>query len=250
MCGGVLKHPKISAVESLAEDDKLIEVINSLHKDPWPEFLSADQMLVRHWRKLYEVYPEYQLLFKISEEYVGVANAFPMHWSGDMDELPSGFDEAIEAIAEGMAEPNTMAGMAIVVGRAFSGRGISSAIIQHLKDVTSKSGYDHLLFPVRPTLKSLYPLIPMDDYVNWEIKNLPYDPWLRVHVRSGGKILKVAYPSMTVKGTIAEWQMWTGLHFGQTGTYVVEGALNPVEINLERDEGVYIEANVWVKHEC
>jgi hypothetical protein len=30
---------------------------------------------------------------------------------------------------------------------------------------------------------------------------------------------------------------------------VVTGALNPIEINVEKDEGVYIEPNVWIVHE-
>jgi hypothetical protein len=32
------------------------------------------------------------------------------------------------------------------------------------------------------------------------------------------------------------------------GTYVVPGALVPVEIDRERDEGVYVEPNVWMHH--
>ena len=36
--------------------------------------------------------------------------------------------------------------------------------------------------------------------------------------------------------------------FPETGTYVVPGALVPVEIDRERDEGVYVEPNVWMHH--
>jgi hypothetical protein len=57
---------------------------------------------------------------------------------------------------------------------------------------------------------------------------LPVDPWLRVHVRAGGRIAKVAPRSMVVPGTLTEWREWTGLLFEDTGPVVVPRALTPV----------------------
>ena len=34
----------------------------------------------------------------------------------------------------------------------------------------------------------------------------------------------------------------------ESGVYVVSGALVPIEIDRERDEGVYVEPNVWMVH--
>ena len=39
------------------------------------------------------------------------------------------------------------------------------------------------------------------------------------------------------------------MKFPQSGRYIIEGALNPIEIDIEKDEGVYIEPNVWIVHE-
>lgn len=39
------------------------------------------------------------------------------------------------------------------------------------------------------------------------------------------------------------------MYFGNSGDYVVEGALNPVSIDLQNNVGEYIEPNVWVLHE-
>jgi hypothetical protein len=36
--------------------------------------------------------------------------------------------------------------------------------------------------------------------------------------------------------------------FPESGAYVVQGALQPVEMDLERDLGVYREPNVWMRH--
>ncbi|MBE9511729.1 MAG: hypothetical protein IMY71_12700, partial [Bacteroidetes bacterium] len=51
------------------------------------------------------------------------------------------------------------------------------------------NGIDNIAFPIRPTLKCHYPLIPMDDYINWQNKDgLPFDPWLRVHIGYSGDV--------------------------------------------------------------
>ena len=39
---------------------------------------------------------------------------------------------------------------------------------------------------------------------------------------------------MTVNGTVAEWEGWTGLVFPETGDYVVPGALETVRIDPVR----------------
>ncbi len=99
-------------------------------------------------------------------------------------------------------------------------------------------------------MKSKYPLIPIGNYIKWEREDgLPFDPWLRVHVKLGGKILKPCHKAMYIPGTINEWEEWTKIKFLETGNYVIQGALRPVKINIEEDIGEYVEPNVWVLHE-
>lgn len=50
-----------------------------------------------------------------------------------------------------------------------------------------------------------------------------------------------------MSGTVAEWEEWTGLALPESGPYVVPAALVPIQIDRERDEGVYREPNVWVR---
>jgi hypothetical protein len=93
-------------------------------------------------------------------------------------------------------------------------------------------------------------LISIDDYIAWKtIDDLPFDAWLRVHARVGARIIKPCHESMVIRGNRAEWETWTGMNFPQSGTYHIPGALNPIEMDLERDEGIYVEPNVWVVHE-
>jgi hypothetical protein len=54
---------------------------------------------------------------------------------------------------------------------------------------------------------------------------------------------------MVMRGSRTDWEEWTGLKFPQSGRYFIPGALNPMEMNLEENEGVYVEPNVWMVHE-
>ena len=123
-------------------------------------------------------------------------------------------------------------------------------MLKEMASIARKEGFQYVTIPVRPSLKSKYPLIPIDHYINWRREDgLPFDPWLRVHERFGGKIVKICHESMRIPGTISDWEQWTGLRFFDSGDYVIDGALNPVNIDLEKNLGLYIEPNVWVLHE-
>jgi hypothetical protein len=123
-------------------------------------------------------------------------------------------------------------------------------MVQAVRAVTKFHGLRSLIIPLRPSEKHKYPLVCMDDYITWKTEQgLPFDAWLRVHVRAGAKFLKVCHHSKTIRGTRREWEQWTGMHFAQSGQYIIDGALNPIEMNVETDEGIYVEPNVWIVHE-
>ena len=54
-------------------------------------------------------------------------------------------------------------------------------------------GLRRLIACVRPTLKDRYPLVPIERYLEWRRDDgLPFDPWIRLHVRLGGRIARAA----------------------------------------------------------
>ena len=69
-----------------------------------------------------------------------------------------------------------------------------------------------------------------------------------VNERLGAVILKVEPRTMVNVGTIAQWEAWTGLAFPDSGPYIVPGALQPVRIDRDKDEGRYEDPNVWMRH--
>lgn len=235
--------------DTLADSPGWLDIINEIHSTAWPVFLSEDKVVKKYWRKLYDLFPEYQLVFTEGEQTIGLANCFPIHWSGEIPDLPAGLDHSLEIIIENRNNPNTLLAGAVVVRKEFSRRGFSSKILEVIKNTGTEKGFSNLIVPVRPVLKTEYPKVPMEDYMLRKKGQLPFDPWLRVHVMSGGTILKVAYPSMTVTGSVAEWEEWTGLKFSHSSKYTIPGALSPVRIDLENDTGEYIESNVWVAYQ-
>jgi hypothetical protein len=123
-------------------------------------------------------------------------------------------------------------------------------MVQAMREIAKSKGFKYLVAPVRPSQKSKYPLTNIDDYINWmNNESLPFDAWLRVHARAGAKIIKPCHKAMTIRGTRLEWEQWTGLKFPQSGPFYIPGALKPMEMNIETDEGVYVEPNVWMVHE-
>jgi len=137
----------------------------------------------------------------------------------------------------------------ILIAPECRGQGLSSRMIGRMTEIGRDHGRDTLIAPVRPTLKHRYPLTPMERYIGWRRPDgTHFDPWLRTHERLGAEIAKVATRSMRVPGSVGEWEEWTEMTFPETGAYVVPDALVPVEIDRERDEGLYVEPNVWMVH--
>jgi GNAT superfamily N-acetyltransferase len=222
----------------------------------WPEFMMHDSVANEYWHELFDRFSEYQfaLLDTETNRMAAMGNSLPFHWDKDLAELPEGgwdwvFLKAVEDHKAGVA-PNMQSAIQIAIHPDYRSQGLSTEMVRAMRDIGHFKGFKFLLAPVRPNQKSRYPLISIDDYIKWtNDEDLPFDAWLRVHARAGAKILKPCHEAMTICGTRAEWEEWTGLKFPQSGTYFIPGALNPMEMNIEKDEGVYVEPNVWMVHE-
>jgi GNAT superfamily N-acetyltransferase len=227
--------------------------IASLQAGIWPEFLYHDPILNRLFDRVIQEDAEYQFYAWDEErqEVVGGGNAVPAFWDGEVESLPEGgVDAVVEArFADGAPEPNVLCALQIVIAPEARAQGLSSRMIKRMAEIGRDHGLDKLIAPVRPNLKDRYPLTPMERYVEWRREDGSHvDPWLRTHERLGAPIVKVATESMRIPGTVAQWEEWTEMALPESGSYVVPGALVPVEIDRERDEGLYIEPNVWMVH--
>ena len=221
----------------------------------WHEFMLHDPIANKNWHDLFDRFEEYQfaMLDTQTNRMSAMGNSVPFYWDKDISDLPEGgwdwvFLKAIDDHKNGVT-PNMQSAIQIAIHSDYQSQGLSAKMIKAMRSIAESKGFKNLVAPVRPNQKSKYPLISIDDYIKWtNDEGLPFDAWLRVHARAGAKIIKPCHGAMTIRGSRAEWEEWTGLKFPQSGEYVIPGALNPMEMNIEQDEGVYIEANVWMVH--
>lgn len=242
-------------ITTLAERWDLVEKQDVICTEVWPEFMLHDPVADKYWGAFLNAFKEYQLLIMEGEEILAVANTVPLHFGRPLEELPDegwdwGVARSVEDHRKGL-KPDLLMGVQIVVNKRHQGKGLSSLAVREMAALGRRMGFQDLVIPVRPSNKDSFPLIPMEEYVNWKKEgDLPYDNWLRVHARCGGSILKVCGKAMLIPGTVEQWKSWTGLEFPGSGLYAVPGALSPVYADLEKDEVVYVEPNVWVRHRC
>jgi GNAT superfamily N-acetyltransferase len=207
----------------------------------WPEIVFHDEISNANWGRLYGERPEFQFALIDGDRVLAEGNSIPVAGmpAGWRDALRDGFDQP---------EPDRLCAMAILIDPDAHGRGLSRLMLEHMRGLAAVRGWE-LVAPVRPTLKHRYPLTPMEHYMHWRRDDgLLFDPWLRSHERVGAELVGVAHDSLVSEGTVADFEEWCGLAFPESGSYVVEGALVPVEIDRDADRGWYREPNIWMRH--
>lgn len=240
-------------VYTLKERPDLVTEMNRLHSAGWSMFMLFDTVAEQYFGELPKRFPDYQfVLLNDEDQAIACGNSVPFHWKSTMEDLPGGWDDVLARSVKEDADridPNAVSAIAIVVDPAFRGKKISDFMVHQMKDLVRKKGITQMVAPVRPSLKHQYPLIPMEKYAYWKQENgAPFDPWLRIHWKSKAEIIKIAQESMIIKGTIEQWESWTGMKFPETGDYVIPDGLVPVTMDVKSNHGIYVEPNVWMRH--
>ncbi|PHM39647.1 transferase [Xenorhabdus mauleonii] len=245
-------------IQSAKERPDLKGAIGHLVGSHWPLFMDYDSMAEQHWDKLYE--PDFSQFQKFAilqqdgeERLIGLLNAIPFPWGNhSWDQLPDeGWDAVLHAggEAKGKQKANMLSALGVTVDPEFRGKNLPALLINSIKQTARDAGLEGLVVPVRPSLKSKYPLQDFVEYCGWKNeKGEPFDPWIRTHWRLGAKIIKPALRSMDIYGTVEQWQEWTGMQFPQSGEYVIPGGLVPLVVDVEKQMAYYIEPNLWMYH--
>lgn len=236
---------------TLKERPEFYDALKKLNGSAWPEFLLNWDC--PNWSELFTTFAGYQpLVLDEEENLIAFGDTVPLVWNDEFmffpDDLEIGVNLAVQHNEAGM-KPNLLLALAVVVSEERRGEGLSSAVLGSMKDLARKNEIADLLVPVRPTLKTKYPLAKIEDYALWKREDgLPFDPWLRVHERLGAEFLKTAEVSLTVSGSVSDWESWTKMKFPQSGRYTVDGALNPISIDCEKNTGIYDDPCIWVRY--
>jgi GNAT superfamily N-acetyltransferase len=240
--------------------DLLREVFDPEIQSAVPEFMRHDAVAALYYGDgRLDLYRDFGLVaVDPTEPDRPVARAFSVPFAfcdggSGREELPdAGWDAVIRWAHEDSqaGRPATaVSALEIMVAPRLQRSGISRMMLTALRDNARRLGFADLYAPLRPTDKHREPLTPFADYVaRLREDGLPYDSWVRTHVRAGARIVKVAPCSMVIAGTIAEWSQWTGFRFAASGPAIVPGALSPIHVSFDQDHAVYVEPNLWVHH--
>ncbi len=236
---------------NLKESPQFKGRIQEITLDIWPSPLSEALIENASWQALESLFPETQLLLLDTEDQIiGIANTIPFYWAGALPALPDqGWDWMLAQGIDGKKRnipPNYLGGLQIGIHKHFQGQGYSRIMVDKAKEVCQRKGLNHLVIPVRPSFKHLFPKEDIHQYLLRKKGAHLYDPWLRTHEKSGAQILKVCSSSMTIPKPIDAWQKYLDQAITESSEYIIPGLLNPVFMDLKQQEGVYREPNVWV----
>jgi hypothetical protein len=242
------------AIRSRADSPELKKAASSIEQAAWVElgYLNYTRAHYEHYEDLLDQYPEFQLCL-VDEETgypVAVANSVPFVCSGP-DDLPAeGWDWVVETAARTKHKrPNMLGALAVSVPAVHRAKGYARVIIRSLLSLAESKKLNGVVVPVRPTGKVRHPWVPIADYMTWQDdKGRHYDPWLRSHLASGGKIVGPCERSMTVNEPLGFWENWSKKRFEETGQYALEGGIAPVKIDVDQQTGIYEEPNVWISY--
>lgn len=242
-------------IRTRADGADLKKAACSIEQASWNDlgYLNYTKAHYELYAKLLEDFADYQLCL-VDEERgypVAVANCVPVSCSGADDLPPEGWDRVVENAAECQLSggANMLGALAISVPAIYRSKGYARIMIKALLDLAQREGLGGLIAPVRPSLKSQHPDVSIYDYITWtDDRGRSYDPWIRSHLASGGRLVRPCERSMVVHEHVGFWESWSKQKFETSGRYVLDGALVPVEIDLDRNYGRYEEPNVWVTY--
>lgn len=235
----------------LTERPELTAPANELVGANLPEFMSWESPGNWRWHRIYELFPHYQVCaVDDAGELMGVVNGVPLRWSGDPVELPAGYDDVLVSVVDRDAahDASHTCLLSVSVAGKHRGSGLARALLADARERAAARGHAGLVIPLRPTAKHRYPLVPITEYAAWPTADgNAFDPWLRLHLETGASVVGVAERSLVIRQPAQRWEALTGLPMPGPGSYTVEGALAPVERDVD-GFATYAEPNIWVRH--
>jgi GNAT superfamily N-acetyltransferase len=216
----------------------------------WPEYNHHGNHAGSYFGALFPEDADVQLLVVDADrdEVVARGRTIPFPWDGTLEDLPGGIDAVGRRALDDAKPPTALSALAAEVLPEHQGTGLSGVVIRAMAEAARARRLAPLVAPVRPNRKDRYPLIGIERYAHWRrADGLPFDPWIRVHVRLGGSILRPEPLSMEITHPVDRWEAWTGMAFPEDGSYVFPGGLAPLSVT--DGVGHYWEPNVWMRHE-
>ena len=213
----------------------------------WPEYNQHGTHAARYFRDLVPQFAHLQALFvdRRTSDLIARARTIPFCWDRTLEDLPGGIDALGRRAVEDPRSPTALSALSAEVQSEHQGAGLSSLVLATMVTMARRAGLEPLVAPVRPSWKDRFPLNSIVDYASLQRRDgLPFDPWIRIHIRLGGRILRPEPNSMEFTAQVSDWEEWTGMRFHRDGRCVFAAGLAPLTIS--DDIGRYWEPNVWM----
>ena len=224
-----------------------------LFAEGFPAFITADPEVKKYIARVRDYFPQLDMIL-MSEDGQPAATGWgvPIEWTDDVADLPPSFADilrvAVQAHESG-TDTNAFVICGGVVHPELKGTGTATELVRALVETGQDHGMTRVLAPLRPTRKHLYPLISIEEYASWvRDDGLPFDPWLRLHMRAGGRVIALAPAAQAMTGSVQEWEQWARMSLPATGQYVIPDGMSVLHIDTAADVGTYTEPNIWVRH--
>ena len=240
------------SVISFAEHPDYLDQLMTLSRSIWVPKLPPSRSAYLYPRILRD-FANYVLIIvdDTTHEPVGYAGGVPFVGPACLADLPDdGYDAVIEGAFNALDNhlaPTMFAALVIGIAPSRQRQGLGEVMTKALCNLARQSGFSDFVLPVRPTQKAREPRTSMANYIRKRREDgLPQDTWIRLHTRLGASIIKVCPASMTMRAPLSAWEEATGMTFAKSGLFEVAGGLAPLQVDLEKGEGVLIEPNVWM----
>ena len=149
-----------------AERHDLDEQARDAFRPGWPEFIFHDPVSSEHLGRVETYFPQYDVLLLDEDQVVAGGWGVPIRWNGTIGTLPDGYDGALISAVTGHEKSvpaDTLCIMAAAVRADRQGSGLAGQTLTALRTRAGNAGLQRVIAPVRPTLKSRYPLTPMEN---------------------------------------------------------------------------------------
>lgn len=161
----------------------------------WPEFIFHGALSTQYNDLTHSTFARFNLyVLDADERVLAAAVSAPVVWDGRPADLPVGWDDAVRQVAadhKAGRTPTTLCAFGAMVRREHARTGLGGAAIRAMKAVAADSGFGALIAPVRPTLKSRYPLRPIEWYMpRSQIDDFQAGLLSRVAMRVNGRVVR------------------------------------------------------------
>src|ERR1700760_2905120 len=151
----------------------------------WDEFMRHDEVVMRYREYRDREFGDYHFFVTGKDQNVlALCKSVPTYWDGREETLPCGYDDALEYAmmnykTNARSNWNTLLGTSINVFKEYRNLGLSSFCLTAMKQICRNNGFQRLIIPVRPNWKHKYPMVELDEYINWKnADGRAFDPWI------------------------------------------------------------------------